>query len=27
MLIIDNPAVFHARLGGNVPPLQRNFCV
>lgn len=27
MLIIDNPAVYHARLGGNVPPLQRNFCV
>ena len=27
MLIIDNPAVFHARLGGNMPPLQRNFCV
>ena len=27
MLIIDNPAVFHARLGGNVPPLQRNFCI
>ena len=27
MLIIDNPAVFHARLGGNQPPLQRNFCI
>lgn len=27
ILIIDNPAVFHARLGGNVPPLQRNFCI
>jgi len=27
MLIIDNPAVFHARLGGNVPALQRNFCI
>ena len=25
--IIDNSAVFHARLGGNDPPLQRNFCI
>jgi hypothetical protein len=27
ILIIDNRAVFHARKGGNVPPLQRNYCI
>ena len=27
VVIIDNRAVFHARLGGNTPPLQRNFGV
>lgn len=26
VVIIDNRRVFHARLGGNTPPLQRNFC-
>ena len=27
VVIIDNPRVFHARMGGNNPPLQRNFCI
>lgn len=27
VVIIDNTAVFHARIGGNDPPLPRNFCV
>lgn len=27
VVILDNARVFHARLGGNEPPLQRNFCV
>lgn len=26
VVIIDNSRVFHARFGGNNPPLQRNFC-
>ncbi len=26
VLIIDNACTFHARAGGNDPPLQRNFC-
>lgn len=26
VLIIDNAAVFHLRVGGNYPPLKRNFC-
>ncbi len=26
IVILDNPGVFHARIGGNFPPLQRNFC-
>lgn len=26
VLIIDNTAVFHLRVGGNFPPLKRNFC-
>ncbi len=27
VVIIDNPNVFHARFGGNYPPLKRNFCI
>ena len=27
VLIIDNAAVFHLRVGGNFPPLERNFCI
>ncbi len=27
IVIMDNRRVFHARLGGNSPPLQRNFCI
>ena len=26
MVIIDNRNVFHARFGGNIPPLKRNYC-
>lgn len=27
IVILDNPKIFHARFGGNTPPLQRNFCI
>ncbi len=27
VLIFDNARVFHARYGGNITPLKRNFCI